>query len=115
PRLIVTTSALRSRLPQTHTDILCLDTESLPAEIGPVITLGNANSLAFLAVTSGTTAEPKLVMLCHDGVVNIIAAHGIRPPARVAHVNSFGFDAAIGEIFNALLSGATLVVIDPAR
>jgi amino acid adenylation domain-containing protein len=115
PQVVLTTSALRSRLPRTHTDILRLDVEDLPVESGPIGSFGNADSLAFLAITSGTTAEPKLAMICHAGVVNITAAHGIRPTARVGHVNSFGFDAAIGEIFNALLSGATLVVIDPAR
>ncbi|MGJ0531817.1 amino acid adenylation domain-containing protein [Methylocystis sp.] len=115
PQLVLTTSSLRSKLPETAIEIMCLDTESPSVEPEPATKLGNADSLAFLAVTSGTTGEPKVAMICHAGVVNITAAHGISQTARVAHVNSFGFDGAISEIFIALLSGATLVIIDPAR
>ncbi len=72
------------------------------------------NNMAYIIYTSGSTGKPKGVMLQHSSLVNFandaITDFNIDTTARVLQFASFSFDAAIGEIFMALLAGATLVV-----
>ncbi len=79
---------------------------------------------AYIIFTSGSTGEPKGVLVSHAAVIGLVSDPGLLPsgPAdRVAQVASVGFDAAVIEMWTALLTGAELVVfdddtrIDPAR
>ncbi|KAL5365206.1 AMP-dependent synthetase/ligase [Aspergillus floccosus] len=75
------------------------------------------NSLAYIIFTSGSTGQSKGVMIEHQSVVsrirpstNMCAAGTTRK--SVAHMASLAFDAAIWEIYSALLNGGTVVCID---
>jgi fengycin family lipopeptide synthetase D len=72
--------------------------------------------LAYLIYTSGTTGQPKGVMVEHAGFVNMclhqIFVYQLGPQERVLQFASISFDASVYEIFIALLSGATLVLVD---
>ncbi len=74
-------------------------------------------SLAYLLYTSGTTGQPKAVVQSHRNLVHWADtyARSIRLGAgdRVSLLSSYGFDAAVMDIFGALLTGATLCPIDP--
>jgi|GEM_PF-1123693 len=63
--------------------------------------------------TSGSTGQPKGVMMVHGGVTNeargIARLAGIGPDDRVLQFASPGFDASLEELLATLLSGATLV------
>ncbi|MGI9309598.1 MAG: amino acid adenylation domain-containing protein, partial [Gammaproteobacteria bacterium] len=72
--------------------------------------------LAYILFTSGTTGKPKGVMQTHRNVL-----HHIRAYSRSVHINSrdrlslfsmYGFDAAVMDIFGALLNGACLCPMD---
>ena len=78
--------------------------------------LFSPNSLAYLLYTSGSTGEPKGITQSHRNVL-----HHIRNYTNSLHISardcmsllaSYGFDAAVMDIFGALLNGATLLPFD---
>ncbi|HEX2299120.1 MAG TPA: non-ribosomal peptide synthetase, partial [Pseudonocardiaceae bacterium] len=82
----------------------------------PPSTNASAGNLAYVFYTSGSTGRPKGVMMAHREVVQYAAClpgtMPIGPGDRVAQASNASFDAAVFEIWGALLNGATLVGID---
>ena len=82
-------------------------TENPEREIGP-------RNLAYVIYTSGSTGRPKGTLLEHRGVVNIlhyfIRQFEIQPGSPVLSFASFSFDAAVPELFVALMAGGTTVM-----
>ncbi|UKZ52659.1 NRPS [Trichoderma virens] len=76
----------------------------------------SATSLAHVLFTSGSTGQPKGVMINHRGIVRLVKQSGIMtyvPPGGVtAHISNIAFDAATWEIYSAILNGGKLVCID---
>ncbi|HEX2081774.1 MAG TPA: amino acid adenylation domain-containing protein, partial [Longimicrobium sp.] len=70
--------------------------------------------LAYVIYTSGSTGRPKGVMVTHRAVQRQAAAvragFGLRAGDRFLQFASVAFDAAVEEIFGALLTGAALVL-----
>lgn len=70
---------------------------------------------AFVIYTSGSTGQPKGVMLEHRGFVNMIYdkihTFKVTPQDKILQFASASFDASLDEIFTALFSGATVVLI----
>lgn len=73
--------------------------------------------LACAYYTSGSTGEPKGVLLDHRCVMGRIAwlrdRYPLREGDRVLHKTPLVFDVAIWEIFGPLMSGATVLAADP--
>jgi amino acid adenylation domain-containing protein len=76
----------------------------------------SGGNLAYVFYTSGSTGRPKGVMMAHREVVQFAACipdtMPVGPGDRVAQASNASFDAAVFEIWGALLNGATLVGID---
>ncbi|MGW6919569.1 AMP-binding protein, partial [Kitasatospora sp. NPDC054939] len=74
---------------------------------------------AYLIYTSGSTGTPKAVVVTHRGLPALAADHldryGITPDARILQFASLSFDAAVVDLLNALLGGATLVLPPAGR
>jgi len=77
---------------------------------------GGPGNLAYVIYTSGTTGMPKGVMVEHRGVVNLtvgqIKIFNIDERDRVLQFYSISFDGSMWIIYLALLSGATLYLVN---
>ena len=77
------------------------------------------DNLAYVIYTSGSTGKPKGVLIEHvqfmNMFVNMIGKFGVKENDRVLLFASLGFDASVFEIFQALLTGATLVIANKEK
>lgn len=71
---------------------------------------------AYIIYTSGSTGKPKGVVQNHRNVLHFIACYtnaiGIHERDRMSLFTSYCFDAAVMDIYGALLNGATLYPFD---
>jgi amino acid adenylation domain-containing protein len=95
------------------TDVPGLDDSAGEAELAP-------EDLAYIICTSGSTGEPKLVMIEHRGVANLLHAQRdflgeLGPRTRVLQFFHPSFDAALFDILMALANGGRLETLDDSR
>jgi amino acid adenylation domain-containing protein len=99
------------------TILINLDTIPLQSfcSTNPEIKIPSSN-LAYMIYTSGSTGTPKGVLVEHRSVLNMalgcIERLEVIPESRILQIASFGFDVAVAEWTLALLSGATLCLMD---
>jgi amino acid adenylation domain-containing protein len=122
PRLLLSSEALRGRLPQADVPILWLDDPGAlsaqpdhnpdPHELGL-----RPDHLAYVIYTSGSTGQPKGAMNQHDGVVNRLLwaqqQFALDDSDRVLQKTPYAFDVSVWEFFLPLLAGAQLVLARP--
>lgn len=114
---LLTTSVLAARLPAALCPIVAIDALGAgiaamnPENPRALVAPGNP---AYVIYTSGSTGQPKGVLVSHRSVVNhntfIASRFGIGPQDNILQFFSISFDAAVEEIFPALISGATLTL-----
>jgi pyochelin synthetase len=84
-----------------------------PAGI-PLAAGANPDDVAYVLYTSGTTGEPKGVMVSHRSVANVVAdcnyRFGIGPRDRFFGISAFNFDLSVYDAFGALSAGAAVVL-----
>ncbi|MTW06220.1 non-ribosomal peptide synthetase, partial [Pseudoduganella ginsengisoli] len=116
PRLVLTHAALREGAGGVAT--LVLDDAATAAAIAACpadnLALGlPPTNLAYIMYTSGTTNNPKGVMVEHAGIVSLACDPGyidVTPADALLLLCDQGFDVATFEIWAALLNGARVVV-----
>lgn len=76
----------------------------------------STQDLMYVMYTSGTTGNPKGVMVTHRSVVNVIksfiSTYKVGPDDSMLHLGSLAFDDSVIEIFGMLLSGGMIVIDD---
>ncbi|WP_422748820.1 AMP-binding protein [Micromonospora sp. WMMD1219] len=96
--------------------VVALD-EVPPAPLHQVA--ADPDALAYVLFTSGSTGVPKAVGQTHRNLAHVvdnqIAALGAGPDDRLSLLASFSFDAAIPDLYPALLTGAAVVPVDLRR
>ncbi len=109
---VLTSTGIVRQIPQGNWDILDLAAlghgmHFVPESIPP-------NALAYVMHTSGTTGEPKGVMIEHKSITSFVegasALYPLGHDDRFLLFSSTMFDVATFDVFAALLNGATLFV-----
>jgi amino acid adenylation domain-containing protein len=116
--LLLTQARLRSVLPQCGGAVVFLDDDAVAIasedEGNPVATAALDN-LAYVVYTSGSTGQPKGVMMTHRCLCNLLGWQlqdpSFSPRGRTLQFTSICFDVSFQEIFSTWLSGGTLVMI----
>ncbi|MEO7262645.1 MAG: amino acid adenylation domain-containing protein [Jatrophihabitantaceae bacterium] len=112
--LVITDQASLPYLPPTDALLLQVaDAQACqPAEVRTSVTGSNA---AYVIYTSGSTGQPKGVVVEHRNAVNFVqgqlAYWQLGTDDRVLQFSSLNFDVSVLDIFAALCSGATLVLM----
>lgn len=100
---------------------LCVDRERPQFENNPTRfsgIQGGPDSRTHILYTSGSTGKPKGIEIVTRAISRLVLATDyvqIEPSDRVAQIANFSFDAAIFEVWGALLNGAALVLIPRRR
>ncbi|ARU62659.1 hypothetical protein CBW65_18025 [Tumebacillus avium] len=121
-QVMVTTQHLTGQLPSHDARMVCLDdsetSEEIARENGDDLPLAvTPDSVAYVMYTSGTTGQPKGILVPHRGIVRLCCGPTAALPYTADDVAfqyaPISFDASTVEIWGALLSGATLYVYPP--
>ncbi len=118
PAVVLTVEALRGQLPATAAVIVPLDRAQQPTEREPSDPLAgglHADNLAYIIYTSGSSGQPKGVMVTHRNVVRLLRASerdfdfDERDVWTLFH--SYAFDFSVWEMWGALAYGGRLIVV----
>ncbi|WP_253663368.1 alpha/beta fold hydrolase [Williamsia maris] len=75
------------------------------------------DAIAMICYTSGSTGDPKGVMLSHRTLVakvlDIVEGQGLRPDDRLGDLLPLGFSAGMNTVLAGIACGATVVCADP--
>ncbi|MEM7350265.1 MAG: amino acid adenylation domain-containing protein [Acidobacteriota bacterium] len=118
PSALLTQKHLRERLPETPTEVLCLDQPR--AERAAPMTVARRSqpdNAAYVIYTSGSTGQPKGAINTHRAICNRLRwmqqEYGLTADDRVLQKTPYTFDVSVWELFWPLLYGARLVLARP--
>ena len=120
--VLLTQSHLKEFLPEHQISVICLD-QDYPlwnqANTTNLNTKLTVNSLTYIMYTSGTTGQPKGVMISHRAACSHLHWRynyfPLTSSDRVLQKASLNFDDSFWEIFEPLTAGAQLVIAHPGK
>jgi amino acid adenylation domain-containing protein len=95
-------------------ELLCAEQWSTLAAGEEIWEVVRPEGVAYVNFTSGSTGEPKGVLVAQRGVVRLVKSAdylSLEPSDVVAQISTYAWDAATFEIWGALLNGARLVLL----
>jgi len=115
--ILLTQTRLKSSLPDNQAAVICLDADwdtiAQESADNPTSPVTPAN-LAYVMYTSGSTGQPKGVMIEHHALARYSETaqlqYQLQATDRVLQFSSVSFDISVEEIFPTLTCGATLVL-----
>ena len=114
--IVLSDSSVANRLPEGSWKLILMDHEDTdmmgknlfngkPSQISP-------DHLSYVIYTSGSTGTPKGVEITHENLLNLVFWHrksfSITTEDRATQFASFGFDAAVWELWPYLTAGAAV-------
>ncbi|MFF4159224.1 amino acid adenylation domain-containing protein [Streptomyces sp. NPDC001678] len=119
--LLLTRRRVLDATPPVDAEALCLDELGTALEGEPEHApedVADADDLACVGFTSGTSGAPRGVTATHRAVherlLRLGDTHGLAADDRVLHASPFSADALVSEVLWPLTAGATLVLAAPA-
>ncbi|MGZ0700663.1 amino acid adenylation domain-containing protein [Pseudomonas piscis] len=88
--------------------------DRLPGHDNPSLDL-SSEAVAYIMYTSGSTGEPKGVLVPHRAITRLVINNGyadFNPEDRVAFASNPAFDASTMDVWGPLLNGGRVVVVD---
>jgi len=119
--VLLTNRTLAAKLPQLETNILCLDADWAAIAIEDPTNLsheGSAGDLAYVMYTSGSTGNPKGVLIPQRAVLRLVQNNhfaSFKADEVFLQLAPLSFDASTFEIWGALLNGAKLAIASGER
>ncbi len=112
-RFLVTETQIAVRLPFGECNVVLLDgVERASSSRAPDAVSLAPDNLAYAIYTSGSTGQAKAAQITYRGLLNLIQWHrqafSVSAEDRASQVASFGFDAAVWEIWPYLTTGASI-------
>ncbi len=118
-RLVVTRAQYALRLAEPAVGLICTDRDSELLGQQPTTNLSidtRPSQLAYVLFTSGSTGQPKGVMIEQRSLLNNLRAkihdHGLSATDKLAQTAPTSFDISIWQFLTALLVGGTVRIFD---
>jgi amino acid adenylation domain-containing protein len=119
PRTLVLPDAEAARPFAARSAHRVLSLDALPSTDIVAPAALSERDLAYIILTSGTTGEPKGVMVSCGALAAYLAAlaglKAMTPEDRASQFTELSFDPSVGEIFVPLYAGASLHVVPPVN
>jgi amino acid adenylation domain-containing protein len=115
--IVLSDSTVAGKLPEGNWRLFLLDREDLAGRAPRALETTRVcpDHLAYVIYTSGSTGTPKGVEITHANLLNLVwwyqRAFAVTPDDRATQLTSFGFDAAVAELWPHLAAGASVFFV----